>query len=104
MSGTLKPLILATAVELWRDAEARCRQRMIRYNLHGEAHQWCALGVLGHARECVTGNSGHLDNSAALIGFKKWDTVAAINDFMPFGQRYLYWRMKRALHKAKAAA
>ena len=97
MSGTLDAMILEKAVELWRDPANR-----LKYISHDGDTGYCALGALRQAEEIITGRVGNFPKAAARIGYDDWEQVALTNDASRLGQRYLYWRMKRALKKARA--
>ena len=104
MSGTLDAMILEKAVEIWRDPNSRMTGSM-RDKREG---RYCAVGVLIEAQEQITGKLAVFerdwDKLVQRIGYNDWLDVARMNDKNGrfFGQRYLYWRMKRALKKARA--
>ena len=103
MSGTLDAMILEKAVELWRDPA----KRLIGGMKQPEG-RYCAVGVLVEAQEQITGKpllfEREWNGVVGRIGFDSWLRVARMNDENGrfFGQRYLYWCMKRALKKARA--
>jgi hypothetical protein len=101
MSGTLDVMILEKAVEMWRDPAKRGRIHLKHYS----TGRMCALGVLIEAEWLVTGNNAGMSRAAKRLGYiEGWDgsnRVSTINDIIPGGQTYLYWRMKRALRKAR---
>lgn len=105
MSGTVKALVLEKAIEMWANPSARYKGYV-----DDEAQRYCAMGVVHEAYWKLTGRTDwSLEDSAALILGKSRATrkhagnIAVINDMLGRpGRAYLYWRMKRALKKAKA--
>ena len=95
MSGTLDAMILEKAVALWRDPAKRLRGNT---KMDG---RMCAMDVLMEAQSQIGVYRFDLDQLAGLVGIP-FVRIIHINDHTPFGQRYLYWRMKRALKKARA--
>lgn len=98
MSGSLKPIILEEAVRIWSDPDRRWKGLLQWHD------RYCAKGVINHALEKTINLSqmGFVESHRlrCSLGFNTRFTTF-VNDMIPGGQRYLFWRMQRALKKAK---